>query len=86
MLFTQIDLASGYNDVSIAENDRYQTAFGDANWSPCEFSEAEFGLAVQPADFTCIVERALRNRHPDVVSWLDDMLISRSTWQEHIIS
>ena len=57
-LFTQIDLASGYHQVEIAENDKYKTAFRDLDGQLYEFNKAGYGLTVLPSAFTRIVRNA----------------------------
>lgn len=73
-----------YNHVTITEKDIHKTAFCNTDGSLHECIRTGFGLAVIPATFTRIVKRALGNLHPDVVSWIDDTLISSHTWKEHI--
>ena len=58
-LFTQIDLASGYHQVEIAEKDKYKTAFCDPDGQLYEFNRAGYGLTVLPSAFTRIVRNAL---------------------------
>lgn len=43
--FTQLDLASGYMNITIVENDRRNTAFCDLNGSLFEFGRVGFGLS-----------------------------------------
>ena len=81
--FTQRDLASGFQQVTVSEKDRFKTAFRDADGMLWEFNRAGFGLSVLPAAFSRRVKSALG--HIDgVFSWLDDILIASSTWEEHL--
>ena len=57
--FTQIDLASGFHQLPIAEKDKHKTAFRDGDGQLWEFNRAGFGLTVLPAAFTRIVKTAL---------------------------
>ena len=82
--FTQIDLASGFHQLPIAEKDKHKTAFRDADGQLWEFNRAGFGLTVLPAAFTRIVKTALAPPEESVVSWLDDILITNTTWEEHL--
>lgn len=66
--FTQLDLASGFHQINIAEKDRFKTAFRDADGLLYEFTRAGFGLTVLPAAFTRRVKSALGNLN-DVFSW-----------------
>ena len=81
--FTQLDLASGYHQIEIAEKDRHKTAFRDADGLLYEFNRAGFGLAILPAAFTRRVKTALGGID-GVFSWLDDILIASETWEEHL--
>ena len=82
--FTQIDLASGFHQLPIAEKDKHKTAFRDADGQLWEFNRAGFGLTVLPAAFTRIVKAGLAPPEESVVSWLDDILITNTTWEEHL--
>ncbi|CAB1108851.1 unnamed protein product [Ectocarpus sp. CCAP 1310/34] len=81
--FTQLDLASGFHQMEIAEKDRYKTAFRDADGMLWEFTRAGFGLTVLPAAFTRRVKSALGHL-AGVFSWLDDILIASDSWEEHL--
>ena len=81
---TQIDLASGFHQLPITEKDKHKTAFRDADGQLSEFNRAGFGLTVLPAAFTRIVKTALAPPEESVVSWLDDILITNTTWEEHL--
>ena len=59
---TQIDLAFGFHQLPIAENDKHTTTFRDADGQLWEFNRAGFGLTVLPAAFTRIVKTALAPR------------------------
>lgn len=81
--FSQLDLASGFHQMSIAEKDIFKTAFRDADGLLWEFTRAGFGLCVLPAAFTRRVKSALGHL-PGVFSWLDDILIASATWEDHL--
>ena len=59
VVFTQIDLTSGFHQIPIAEKDKPKTAFRDADGQLHEFNRAGFGLTALPAVFTWVVKRAL---------------------------
>lgn len=46
------------------------------NLCPLQSLLPNVGLTILPAAFTRILERALGNLHPGMVSWLDDTLVS----------
>ena len=81
--YTQIDLASGYFQMSIAEKDRDKTAFRSPTGEQFVFRRCGFGLSVLPAAFTRRVKSAL-GTIDGVFSWLDDILIASETWEEHL--
>ena len=85
-IFTQIDLASGYYQVEIAEQDKYKTAFCYPDGQLYELNREGYGIAVLPSAFTRIVRNALRLPDDDVASWLDDIVIASVTWDEHLTS
>ncbi|CAB1107371.1 unnamed protein product [Ectocarpus sp. CCAP 1310/34] len=81
--FTQLNLASGFHHMEIAEKDRCRTAFRDVDGMLFEFTRAGFGLTALPAAFTRRVKSALGHLL-GVFSWLDDILIASDTWEEHL--
>lgn len=80
----KLDLASGFRQVPIAEADRYKIAFGDNE--DCLFKSTRAGLclAALPAAYTRNPKRSLGKPNLDVVSWLDDILISSYTLQDYL--
>ena len=82
--FTQMDLASGFHQITIAEKDRPKTAFRDADGQLHEFNRAGLGLTVLPAAFTRIVKKALALPLPGLDSWLDDILLASYSWEQHL--
>ena len=82
--FAQIDLASGFHQLPIAEKDKHKSAFRDADGQLREFNRAGFDLTVLPAAFTRIVKTALASPEESVVSWLDDIPMTNTTWEEHL--
>ena len=62
--FPSIDLASGFFQLSIAEEDRHKTAFRDALGQLWEYMRCGFGLKILPPAFAkygiTIVERLAR--------------------------
>ena len=81
--YTQLDLASGFHQLPISPKDREKTAFRDCDGNLFMFLRAGFGLTVLPAAFSRRVKSALGNLE-GVFSWLDDILIASSTWEEHL--
>ena len=81
--YSQIDMASGFHQMSLAKKDRHKTAFRCPRGQLYQFTRAGFGLTVLPAAFTRRVKSAL-GYLDGVFSWLDDILIASDTWDEHV--
>ena len=83
--FTSLDLASGFYQLKIAEEDKHKTAFRDAHGTLCEFNRCGFGLKILPAVFASCVAKALGPlKGHGVENWLDDILIYSHTFEEHV--
>ena len=82
--FTTLDLAEGYYQVPIAEEDKFKTAF-TTEFGLYEFNVMPFGLTNAPATFQRMMERVLR---PHIESglacvYLDDVVVKSSTVSSH---
>ena len=83
--FTAVDLASGFFQIEIAEEDKHKTAFRDADGKLWEYNRCGFGLKILPAAFAGYVARALGPlKGKGVENWLDDILISSDTFESHL--
>lgn len=72
----QLELARVFHRVPIAEKEKFETAFRDSDGHLWKFNRAGLGLTVLPAACTRTDKRTLGTIDPDVVSWIDDILIS----------
>lgn len=82
--FSTLDLASGYNQVEMAEHDRKKTAFCTP-FGLFEFNRMPFGLCNAPATFQRLMERLFGDqRHQSVLLYLDDVIVFSSTVQQHM--
>ncbi|KAL0848904.1 hypothetical protein ABMA28_013306 [Loxostege sticticalis] len=80
--FTTLDLASGYYQIPIKEQDRYKTAFVTPD-GHFEFNRMPFGLANTPAVFQRTMHLVLGNlRHQKALAYLDDIIIPSKTLEE----
>lgn len=82
--FTTLDLASGYHQIEVAEEDRQKTAFS-TNAGHYEFSRMPFGLKTAPATFQRTIDNVLRGLQGiHCLVYLDDIIIYSSSLQEHL--
>ena len=84
MIFTSLDLKSGYWQVEMDEESKALTAF---MVSPLGFYECErmpFGLTIAPATFQHLMESCLGELHLNwCIIYLDDIVFSRIP-EEHL--
>ena len=84
-VFSSIDLAQGYHQIRIAEEDVPETGFTtpDGHYN---FKVMCFGLSNAPGTFQKLMNRLLRKEVGKyVVVYLDDILIFSKTPEDHII-
>ncbi|PIK34749.1 hypothetical protein BSL78_28428 [Apostichopus japonicus] len=82
--FSTLDLASGYWQVEVKEEDRAKTAFVTRK-GLYEFTVMPFGLCNAPATFQRLMERVLAGLQWDVaVLYIDDIIVHGRTFEEHI--
>ena len=83
--FTSIDLASGFTQLEIAEEDKHKTAFRDAHGELWEFNRCGFGLKTIPSGFAAYVGEALGPlKGKGVENWLDDIIIHTKSVDGHV--
>ena len=78
-----LDLAKGYWQVPLAEEDKGKTAFS----SPLgllEFTTMPFGLSGALATFQQIMDQVLRGTEAYAGVYLDDIMIYGDTWEQHL--
>lgn len=80
--FTTLDLASGYYQVPIREQDKHKTAFVTPE-GHFEFNRVPFGLANAPAIFQRIMHQVLGSlRYKEALAYLDDIIIPSTNISE----
>lgn len=80
-IFSTIDLTNAFNHVVLHEDSRHLTNFfsGDRFY---RFTRLPFGLCNAPDVFQCALEQILKDC-PNVVIYLDDILVYGSSYVEH---
>uniref|UniRef100_A0A8P4KCX1 Gypsy retrotransposon integrase-like protein 1 n=1 Tax=Dicentrarchus labrax TaxID=13489 RepID=A0A8P4KCX1_DICLA len=82
--FSTMDLASGYNQVPVAEKDKAKTAFCTP-FGLFEFNRMPFGLCNAPGTFQRLMERIFGAQHfQTLLLYLDDVIVFSSTVDEHL--
>lgn len=83
-LFSTLDLASGYNQVPMAEKDKDKTAFCTP-FGLFEFNRMPFGLCNAPGTFQRLMERIFGDQSfNSLLLYLDDIVIFSSSFHQHL--
>lgn len=84
-IFSSIDLASGYHQVAVHENDRHKTAF-ITPFGLFEYERMPFGLCNAPATFQRLMQTIMSDLvFQMVLVYLDDLLVYSSTFEDHLV-
>lgn len=82
--FSTIDLASGFHQIEVEEEDRQKTAFSTQS-GHFEFMRMPFGLKTAPATFQRAMDNVLRGLQGlHCLVYLDDIIVYSSSLQEHV--
>ena len=82
--FTSLDLAAGYHQVEMAEEDKEKTAF-ICSQGLFEFNVMPFGLKNAPGTFQRLMDEILREYIGEfVIVYLDDIMIYSKDFEEHV--
>ena len=83
-LFTTLDLASGFNQVAVNEEDKAKTAF-ITPFGLFEYNRMPFGLKNAPASFSRLMQSCLNDQVFQILLvYLDDIIIFSKTFEEHL--
>lgn len=82
--FSTLDLASGFHQIEMAEDDIQKTAFNTEN-GHYEYVRMPFGLKNAPATFQRVMDNILRGiQNEKCLVYLDDIIIFSTSLQEHL--
>lgn len=82
--FSTMDLASGYNQVPVAEKDKSKTAFCTP-FGLFEFNRMPFGLCNAPSTFQRLMERMFGAQHFEtLLLYLDDIIVFSASVDQHL--
>ena len=82
--FSTLDLASGYNQVAVAERDRAKTAFCTP-FGLYEFNRMPFGLCNAPGTFQRLMEHIFGDQSfQTLLLYLDDVVVFSTTFEQHL--
>lgn len=82
--FTSLDLAAGFHQVEMAEEDKEKTAF-ICSLGLYEFNVMPFGLKNAPGTFQRVMNKVLYEYIGDFVEvYVDDIMIHSKNFEEHI--
>lgn len=82
--FSTMDLASGYNQVPMAEADQPKTAFCTP-FGLFEWNRMPFGLCNAPSTFQRLMQRIFGDQHcQSLLLYLDDIVVFSSTFTQHL--
>ena len=85
-LFTTLDLASGYHQVAMDEDDKAKTAF-TCPFGLYEWNRMPFGLCNAPATFQRLMQSAMSPLiFRILLVYLDDLLVYSETYEKHLES
>lgn len=82
--FTKIDLAKGYWQIPVKQEDRHKTAF-QTPLGLYQWTKMPFGLVSAPASFARMM-RKLKLEENSALNFFDDILIATERWDDHLES
>ena len=80
---TTLNLAKGYWQVPMTDEDKVKTAFTTPN-GLYQFTVMPFGLSGAPAMFQRLMDSVLRGTEKFTGVYLDDVVISSNNWTNHL--
>ena len=81
--FCSLDLAHGYNQIPMAEQDIEKTAFRVGTGGLYEYLHMPFGLCNAPATFMRLMDKGFGDQHfQTLLIYLGDILVFGNTFEE----
>ena len=81
--FASLDLAHGFNQITMAATDMEKTAFRVGTGGLCECTRMPFGLCNAPATFNRLKDRVFGDKNVHTLFiYLDDILLFGRTYEE----
>ena len=82
--FTALDMVKGFWQIPLDDASRDKTGF-TTHFGQYRFNRLPFGLATSPSAFQSIMQLVLGHLNwAQCMVYVDDVLISSETWQEHL--
>ncbi|KAK1788517.1 hypothetical protein P4O66_016939 [Electrophorus voltai] len=82
--FTKLDLQNAYNLIQVREGDEWKTAFSTSK-GHYEYLVLPYGLATALSIFQAYINEVLREfLRRSIVTYVDDILIYSSSWNQHV--
>ena len=82
--FTKIDLAKGFWQIPVKEEDKQKTAFNTPS-GQFQWVKMPFGLKNAGAVFSRMMRKLLQPLDQSkVVNFMDDIMVATETWEEHL--
>lgn len=85
VIFSSVDLASGYWQIKMDEASKEKTAFV-TKYGLYQWKVMPFGLSTAPATFVKLIDLVLNElRYKSVIMYIDDLVIFSRSVEEHLI-
>ena len=85
VVYSTLDMTSGYYQVEMADEDKDKTAFVTGRGHHLRFTTMPFGLCNAPSTFQRLMEKVMSGlQWRTVVVYLDDVIIFSKSMQEHL--
>ena len=84
IVYSTIDLFSGYYQIEVAEPSAFLTAF-TTEFGHYEWSRMPMGLAGSSSSFIRLMDEVIRGHEGYIKTYIDDVVVHSSSHEEHII-